>query len=302
MLHRRIKLGLQLALLLGLAVELYEAQWMNATLVLAILIVSFLPRWLARGLELSVPPQMELLAIGFVFASVFLGETRDFYGRFWWWDVLLHATSGGLLGAFGFLLVYVLNETPRIELRMRPPLPRAVRLLLRGHDRDRLGDLRVRRRSPLRDDDAETDRPRPIGSHRHDGGPDRRRDRGRGRRRARLSIGEARGGILDRPGHRSVRRGESEALPGALPAKAERDRGGDPGETVDGAGVGAGGSDPVAGSALIAGSIGDTPSAPSNAAGTYRRDSSRRCSAPGTPPPRPASPGARAPRRRAVRR
>jgi|JI10StandDraft_1071094.scaffolds.fasta_scaffold366263_2 hypothetical protein len=120
MLHRRIKLGLQLALLLGLAVELYEAQWMNATLVLAILIVSFLPRWLARGLELSVPPQMELLAIGFVFASVFLGETRDFYGRFWWWDVLLHATSGGLLGAFGFLLVYVLNETPRIELRMRP--------------------------------------------------------------------------------------------------------------------------------------------------------------------------------------
>jgi hypothetical protein len=120
MLHHRIKLGLQLALLVGLAIELYEAQWMNAALVLGILVVTFLPRVLARGLELSVPPQLELMAIGFVFASVFLGETRDFYGRFWWWDVLLHATSGGLLGALGFLLVYVLNETPRIELRMRP--------------------------------------------------------------------------------------------------------------------------------------------------------------------------------------
>jgi hypothetical protein len=120
MLHHRIKLGLQLALLVGLAIELYEAQWMNAALVLGILVVTFLPRVLARGLELFVPPQLELMAIGFVFASVFLGETRDFYGRFWWWDVLLHATSGGLLGALGFLLVYVLNETPRIELRMRP--------------------------------------------------------------------------------------------------------------------------------------------------------------------------------------
>jgi hypothetical protein len=120
MFHRRIKLALQLALSIGLAVELYEAQWMNAALVLGILIVTFLPRRLARGLELAIPPQMELMAIGFVFASVFLGETRDFYGRFWWWDVLLHATSGGLLGALGFLLVYVLNETPRIDLRMRP--------------------------------------------------------------------------------------------------------------------------------------------------------------------------------------
>lgn len=120
MLHHRIKLALQLALVFGLVVELYEAQWMNAALVAGILGVTFLPRLLARGLDLAVPPQMELLAIAFVFASVFLGEMRDFYGRFWWWDILLHGTSGGLLGALGFLLVYVLNETPRVELRMRP--------------------------------------------------------------------------------------------------------------------------------------------------------------------------------------
>jgi hypothetical protein len=101
-------------------IELYEAQWMNAALVLFILIVTLLPSFLARGLDLFVPPELELMTIGFVFASVFLGETRDYYGRFWWWDLLLHGTSGGLLGVLGFLLVYVLNATPRIELRMRP--------------------------------------------------------------------------------------------------------------------------------------------------------------------------------------
>lgn len=120
MIHRRIRLGLRLALGIGFALEVYEAQWLNATLVLFILFVTFLPDLLARGLDLFVPPELELLTIGFVFASVFLGETRDYYGRFWWWDVLLHGTSGGLLGALGFLLVYILNETPRIDLRMRP--------------------------------------------------------------------------------------------------------------------------------------------------------------------------------------
>ncbi len=120
MLHRRIKLGLQVILAVGLVVEIYEAQWLNAALVFFIVIVTFLPSFLARGLDLFVPPELELMTIGFVFASVFLGETRDYYGRFWWWDILLHGTSGGLLGVLGFLLVYVLNATPRIELHMRP--------------------------------------------------------------------------------------------------------------------------------------------------------------------------------------
>ena len=141
MLHRRIKIGMQAVLAIGLAVEVYEAQWMNAALVLFILTLTLMPTVFARGLDLFVPPELDLLTIGFVFASVFLGETRDYYGRFWWWDILLHATSGGLLGVLGFLLVYVLNETPRIELRMRPPLSGAHRLLLRGHRGHDLGDL-----------------------------------------------------------------------------------------------------------------------------------------------------------------
>jgi len=51
---------------------------------------------------------------------LFLGETRDYYDRFWWWDIALHATSGSLLGVLGVLLVYVLNEDPKINMRMKP--------------------------------------------------------------------------------------------------------------------------------------------------------------------------------------
>ena len=61
-----------------------------------------------------------LLTIVFVFASLFLGEVREYYIRFWWWDLALHAGSGFLLGIIGFLLVYVLNETEEIGVHMKP--------------------------------------------------------------------------------------------------------------------------------------------------------------------------------------
>lgn len=50
-----------------------------------------------RGLDIRIPPELELLTIAFIFGSIFLGETHEYYFRFWWWDILLHATSGGLL-------------------------------------------------------------------------------------------------------------------------------------------------------------------------------------------------------------
>jgi uncharacterized membrane protein YjdF len=55
-----------------------------------------------------------------VVAALWLGETRDFYGRFWWWDLALHTTSGVLLGILGFLLVYVLNAMPQLDMHLRP--------------------------------------------------------------------------------------------------------------------------------------------------------------------------------------
>jgi hypothetical protein len=117
--HKRIALGLQAILAVGLALELYAGQWLNALTVAGILILTVLPVLVARRVRIVVPPEFELLAIAFIFASLFLGEQRDYYSRFWWWDLALHTTSGGLLGVLGFLLVYVLNENPRIDLHMR---------------------------------------------------------------------------------------------------------------------------------------------------------------------------------------
>lgn len=118
--HRWVINLLQLTMALGVALALYERQWLNAAVIAAIMFVMFLPKMLGRRFDVRIPPEFELLALVFVYAAIFLGEVRGYYVRYWWWDVALHTTSGLLLGIFGFLLVYVLNENDRVDLHMRP--------------------------------------------------------------------------------------------------------------------------------------------------------------------------------------
>ncbi|MHA1559521.1 MAG: hypothetical protein ACTSWI_02485 [Alphaproteobacteria bacterium] len=99
---------------------LIEQQWLNAALVLGIMVVVIAPAAIAPRLHVRIPAEFQALAVVFMFASLFLGETLNYYQRFVWWDTVLHAFSGLLLGVFGFLLVYVLNENRRIELTLRP--------------------------------------------------------------------------------------------------------------------------------------------------------------------------------------
>lgn len=98
----------------------YGRHWLDALVVSAIMVIIYLPKVLGRRFKVNVPPEFELLAIIFIFAALFLGEFRGYYVRYWWWDMALHTASGLLLGIFGFLLVFVLNESKEIGLQMRP--------------------------------------------------------------------------------------------------------------------------------------------------------------------------------------
>ena len=118
--HRWLTGVLRAVIVVGVGLSVYEQQWLNALVITAILLLTLVPTLLGRGLDVYIPPEFELLTIAFIFAALFLGETRDYYSRFWWWDIALHTTSGGLLGVLGVLLVYVLNQNARIDLHMQP--------------------------------------------------------------------------------------------------------------------------------------------------------------------------------------
>ncbi|MCK7545498.1 hypothetical protein MLC59_15130 [Marinobacter bryozoorum] len=118
--HQRITLFLQFILLLEVVAAIWTGRWFTGFFTALIIVVTFLPVLLERRFRIHIPPELQLLAIGFVFASLFLGEVRDYYTRFWWWDIALHTSSGVLLGILGFLLVHIMNEVKRIEVHMKP--------------------------------------------------------------------------------------------------------------------------------------------------------------------------------------
>ena len=118
--HFTILAVLHLVMIVELILLMIDRQWMHAFLVVGIMAAMLLPILLKPHLAGHVPHEVQIFVIGFVFATLFLGEVRDYYERFWWWDLLLHGTAGLLLGILGFMIVYVLNENQRVDMHMRP--------------------------------------------------------------------------------------------------------------------------------------------------------------------------------------
>jgi uncharacterized membrane protein YjdF len=119
-LHRRISIVLKAILFLGVLGALWERQWATAVITLGIIAITMIPLVLKHRFQVHIPPEFEVLAVAFVFASMFLGEVRDYYNHYWWWDIALHTASGFLLGIVGFLLVHILNETEEVGVHMKP--------------------------------------------------------------------------------------------------------------------------------------------------------------------------------------
>jgi uncharacterized membrane protein YjdF len=120
LIHRRLTFFLQIILVAEIVVATWQQQWLAMVLTIGILLITLAPLLIGRFFRVFIPPEFVLLAILFVFASLFLGEVRGYYTRYWWWDIALHTSSGFLLGIVGFLLVHVMNEVEDINLYMRP--------------------------------------------------------------------------------------------------------------------------------------------------------------------------------------
>ena len=115
--HLLVVLALQTILTIELALLVTEREWMHVFLVVAVMAAVVGPELLRHRLGVEIPSEMQILASLFVFATLFLGEVRDFYERFWWWDIALHATAGLLLGLLGFMIAFILNQSNLMQLR-----------------------------------------------------------------------------------------------------------------------------------------------------------------------------------------
>lgn len=116
--HLAILAVLQLVMAIQLILLLMGEEWPEAFFVAGIMVVILVP--VVFRMPVDIPSEVQIVAVLFIFATLFLGEVRGYYERFWWWDAVLHTTSGLILGMFGFMFVYILNENRNVDLHMRP--------------------------------------------------------------------------------------------------------------------------------------------------------------------------------------
>jgi hypothetical protein len=116
--HLVILVILQLVMAGQLVLLLMRGEWPQVFFVAGIMALTLVP--VLFRLPVDIPSEIQIVAVLFVFAALFLGEVRGYYERFWWWDMALHTSSGLLLGMVGFMFVYILNEDEHVDLHMRP--------------------------------------------------------------------------------------------------------------------------------------------------------------------------------------
>lgn len=84
------------------------------------LIVMAIPSIIERRWLIDIPNNMEVLYFVFLYCAIYLGDVRNFYYLIPFWDTILHAFSGAMLGALGFSLVSLLNDCESIKIHLSP--------------------------------------------------------------------------------------------------------------------------------------------------------------------------------------
>ncbi|MFD1340959.1 hypothetical protein [Litorisediminicola beolgyonensis] len=102
------------AVLVGEALfALVTQRWSTLFVAVATLVLSMLPAIFASRFDIRLPVSFFAAAVIFIFATIFLGEAGNFYEKYWWWDVVLHAGSAVGFGLLGFLFIFMLFEGDR---------------------------------------------------------------------------------------------------------------------------------------------------------------------------------------------
>ncbi len=96
----------------------YAAYTKNLTVLfinIIALILTMIPIFLRKRYSVYLPAEIEILFVVFIYAALILGEVKDYYTSFWWWDILLHGISGLALGFLGFMIMYALYLKKKVH-------------------------------------------------------------------------------------------------------------------------------------------------------------------------------------------
>ena len=103
-----------------LIAQVFNQNYENVLLCVLTLVLFMLPSAFEKRLHIDLPDTLEIIILLFIYAAEILGEIRDFYIDFPFWDTMLHTMNGFLCAAIGFALVDILNREERVSLHLSP--------------------------------------------------------------------------------------------------------------------------------------------------------------------------------------
>ena len=100
--------------------QILNRNYENVFLCALTLILLIMPSLMQITFRVELPTTLEIIILIFIFAAEILGEIREFYLIFPFWDTALHTLNGVLAAAIGFSLVDLLNRSERTVFNLSP--------------------------------------------------------------------------------------------------------------------------------------------------------------------------------------
>lgn len=99
--YNKLSVGLallfELILIVTATLSTISREWKNvflSVLAMACFIIPFIITEIANRKRVVLPSSFQIITLVFIFLAQYMGEIRNFYQIFWWWDLLLHAIFG----------------------------------------------------------------------------------------------------------------------------------------------------------------------------------------------------------------
>ena len=103
-----------------MVLQLLNRNYENVFLCALTLLLLIMPSLMQITFRVELPTTLEIIILIFIFAAEILGEIREFYLIFPFWDTALHTLNGFLAAAIGFSLVDLLNRSERTVFNLSP--------------------------------------------------------------------------------------------------------------------------------------------------------------------------------------
>lgn len=100
--------------------EFTASYFVTAFTALLALVITHIPDFISHKDIMVIPAALQTAFTLFTFMAMFFGEILSFYGRFRWWDSMLHFSSGIMFGIIGYMLFVSLNRDSGIRRRLNP--------------------------------------------------------------------------------------------------------------------------------------------------------------------------------------